>query len=60
MKEEDLNYIFDRFYTKDKSRNNKTTGLRLSIAKEIVKQLHGKINAYYNDGIFLITVSFLK
>lgn len=56
--EEDLNYIFDRFYTKDKSRNKKTTGLGLSIAKEIVKQLDGKINAYYNDGIFLITVSF--
>lgn len=58
MEEEDLNYIFDRFYTKDKSRNKKTTGLGLSIAKEIVKQLDGKINAYYNDGIFLITVSF--
>lgn len=58
MEEEDLNNIFDRFYTKDKSRNKKTTGLGLSIAKEIVKQLDGKINAYYNDGIFLITVSF--
>ncbi|RDY22693.1 sensor histidine kinase [Romboutsia maritimum] len=60
MTKDDLNYIFDRFYTKDKSRNKKTTGLGLSIAKEIVKQLDGKIDAYYCNGRFSISVSFPK
>lgn len=35
---EDTGRIFDRFYTKDKSRNNKTTGLGLAIAKEVTKK----------------------
>ncbi len=60
MKKDDLNCVFDRSYTKDKSRNKKTTGLGLSIAKEIVNQLDGKINAYYNNDRFSIVVSFPK
>lgn len=60
MEKEDLNYIFDRFYTKDKSRNKQTTGLGLSIAKEITKQLDGKINAHYSNSEFSISVSFPK
>ncbi|GAB7055942.1 MULTISPECIES: ATP-binding protein [unclassified Paenibacillus] len=42
---EDLPYIFDRFYTNNKSRNAKTSGkgLGLSIAKEIVEYHGGRI-----------------
>ncbi len=60
MTKDDLNCVFDRSYTKDKSRNKKTTGLGLSIAKEIVNQLDGKINAYYHNDRFSIVVSFPK
>ncbi|MDS0525161.1 sensor histidine kinase [Clostridium sp. SHJSY1] len=60
MTRDDLDNIFERFYTKDQSRNKKTTGLGLAIAKEITKQLNGKIKAFYNNGRFLITVSFPK
>ncbi|MDY5910670.1 MAG: HAMP domain-containing sensor histidine kinase [Inconstantimicrobium porci] len=60
MTNEDLDNIFERFYTKDKSRNKKTTGLGLTIAKQITKQLNGDIEAYYNNGRFSIEVSFLK
>lgn len=57
---EDLDKIFDRFYTKDQSRNKKSTGLGLAIAKEITMQLNGEIEAFYNNGKFFISVSFPK
>lgn len=60
MTGEDLDKIFDRFYTKDQSRNKKTTGLGLTIAKEITMQMNGKIEAYYNNSRFFISISFPK
>lgn len=40
----DKEYIFDRFYTIDKSRNDKTHfGLGLSVAKELINLHNGKI-----------------
>ncbi len=49
---EDLPYIFDRFYKKDKSRNSSSggSGLGLSIAKEIVELHHGSIWATSMQG----------
>lgn len=60
MTNDDLDNIFKRFYTKDQSRNKKTTGLGLAIAKEITRRLNGKIEAYYNNGIFSISVLLPK
>lgn len=56
----DMEYIFERFYTSDKSRNKKTTGLGLSIAKHLTKKMGGQIDAVYQKGKFEINLSFPK
>lgn len=44
IKEEDLKYIWDRFYKADKSRTNKTsTGLGLPIVRNIILQHNEEI-----------------
>jgi signal transduction histidine kinase len=60
MTKDDLDNIFERFYTKDQSRNKKTTGLGLAIAKEITRRLDGKIEAHYLNGIFSVSVLLPK
>ncbi len=58
---ESLNYVFDRFYRTDTSRNSEKGGygIGLSVAKAIVETHNGKIMAYTNDGYsFNITVIF--
>lgn len=49
--------LFERFYRTDKSRNSQTggTGIGISIAKEIVQNHKGKINAFSDDGKSLRT-----
>lgn len=48
--------LFDRFYTVDSAR--KTTGLGLSIAKTLVEQMNGNIEASYENGKLNITIFF--
>ena len=51
-----LNYLFDRFYRADKSRNSEKAGygLGLSIAKAVVTAHKGKLNAYSPDGASVV------
>src|SRR5699024_2807721 len=60
MTREDLDIIFNRFYTKDQARNKNNTGIGLTIAKEITIQFNGRIEAFYNNEKFSISVSFPK
>lgn len=57
----DLNILFDRFYRSDNSRNSSSGGhgIGLSIAKSIVINNNGKINAKSTDGKSItITIIF--
>ena len=41
----DIPYLFERFYMKDNSRNQDGTGLGLTIAKYLAKEMNGELNA---------------
>lgn len=61
INEYDQQHIFERFYTVDESRNDKTsgTGLGLAIARSIVEQCHGTIGVASEVGegsIFHVTL----
>ncbi len=48
--------LFDRFYTVEAHRNS--TGLGLSIAKNLTERMGGLIDADYTDGKLFVTVQF--
>lgn len=52
--------LFKRFYIADKSRTKKTTGLGLSIAKNLVTKMNGEIKAYVEESYLIINVIFNK
>lgn len=58
IEEEDMERIFDRFYTTDQSRTRKTTGLGLAIVKRFTQKMGGSVAAELREGIFTVTLSF--
>ena len=49
INEEDLPYIFDRFY-RSKNNKNQGVGIGLALTKEIIEKHHGFISAYNDNG----------
>ncbi|MGL5575794.1 MAG: sensor histidine kinase [Sarcina sp.] len=56
VEEEKIEKLFDRFYTMDSSRNDRNTGLGLSIAKTFVEKLGNEISGKYINGVFVIEI----
>lgn len=50
--------LFMRFYTYDKSRTKKTTGLGLSIVKNLVTKMKGETKATVEDSFLVINIIF--
>lgn len=53
LTERDVEQLFERFYTVDRARSNGSTGLGLTIAKELVEKMGGSIEAKLDEGRWL-------
>lgn len=58
LKEEDVKHLFDRFFTGDHARSNKSTGLGLAITKQLVEQMGHKISAKLEHGRLSIEITW--
>ncbi|MCH1966172.1 sensor histidine kinase [Paraclostridium sordellii] len=59
LKESDLEHLFERFYTVDKSRNRSGSGLGLYIVKLLLKKIGGEVrDKSLEDGILSISIMF--
>lgn len=56
LSDDDVEHIFERFYTSDSTRSDTNTGLGLSIVKALVEGLGGKVGAELVDGMLKITI----
>lgn len=50
----DISQVFDRFYKADAARTKGSTGLGLSVAKELAGRMEGEINASVENDMFII------
>lgn len=58
LKEDDVKYLFQRFFTADRTRSGESTGLGLAIAKELVEQMGHEIFAKLSKDKFSIIIKW--
>lgn len=54
----DIRQVFSRFYKADSARTYTSTGLGLSIAKELVERMGGEIRAELDGKVFAVEIVF--
>lgn len=54
----DVSQVFERFYKADAARSKTSTGLGLSIARELVLRMDGQIDAGIEENEFYVEISF--
>lgn len=60
LNKEDVEKIFNRFYTGDSSRSDNSTGLGLSIVKALIEEMGHKIEASLEGGKLIINILWNK
>ena len=60
LTEEDVEHVFDRFFTADKMRTGQSTGLGLAIVKALVERMGHTVTARLTGGMFLVEVRWKK
>lgn len=58
LNEEDVNHLFERFFTGDKMRTSGNTGLGLAITKSLVEQMSSSITASLSDNRLIISIQW--
>ena len=56
LTQEDVEHVFDRFFTADKMRTGQSTGLGLAIVKAIAEQMGHQVSARLESGMFTVEV----
>lgn len=54
----EIEHVFNRFYKNDKSRTLNSSGLGLTIVKELVESMGGQISAEIKEEIFSVKIKF--
>ena len=60
LSEEDVTHLFERFYTADRMRTGKSTGLGLAITKSLAEQMGCRIRAELDNGKLSIIIRWRK
>lgn len=60
LREEDAEHLFERFFTADRTRSGKSTGLGLAITKELVEQMGHTISKEICEGKLSIIIKWKK
>lgn len=58
--EPDMERVFERFYKGDSARRESSSGLGLSIARELALQMGGSMEARTENGRFLVEITFSR